>query len=592
MKKSLLVAAALIVSSPAWALDAPIVKSVAPSSPERVSVEIPGASSLEVREYRVKDAAIDRLATGGFATSDLTLVRTVTLPGSKGSLQVAATSGAYVYEARSGTKTAPLQAVLVSRIALAVTRDDERSVAFVHDRALAGVAGASVKVVAGSTGTTDAKGLAQLASGRGALAYVARSGADLAIQKSFDRSGRWTPPRYLAVVSLDREQVAPKAAFHVRATIREVREYGRDYWSPIGSAVALYRSDNTGARTLVASGKVSIYGTFAADLVAPQTAGSYALELDVAGVKQVAFRELTVGATAPAIPVSAGARAYRAGEWAEVTARVAPGTSVHFMTIRFARERAWSPWVRAAGVAPRNGPTEGSEVRHGDVTAGSDGAARYRFATATSADSDYYVEARVGDAVGSVTVPVTLAAYEVRVASERNVHALADPIAIKAGVWSVTGDAEGEAQKGVRVTFTITRIDEQGKALAAPWSRWLDTDTQGTASLSLAASRSGKYRVSASIKDSAGRTARSERELFVHDATLAYKPIYPEVVPDREVYSVGDLATVLVLSPEANGTALWSFGARELSSSRGFVTIQNGVGVFTTRITAEMAPNS
>ncbi len=582
MKKSLALGAlaALLLTSPVLALDAPIVKSVPPSSLERVSLSIPGATSLVVREYRVKDSAIDRLASGGFTTSDLTLVRTVTLSGASGSLQVAASSGAYVYEARSGAKTSPLQAVLVSKISLAVARDDERSLLYVLDRSLAGVQGVSVKVVpasmtAGAAGTTDAKGTVELASGRGALAYVARSGAEVAIEKSDDRSGRWTPPKYLAQLSLDRERCETKAPLRLRATIREVREYGRDYWSPIGRTVVLYRSDNTGARTLVASGKVSIYGTFSASFTAPQTAGEYALELDVDGVKRVATSGLSVGAAAATIPLTAGAKVYRASEWASVSARVQPGASVHFLTIRTARPGA---------------PDFEPEVRNSNVTAGSDGVAKLSFSTAKDADSNYFVEARVGDAVGSLTVPVTIAAYEVRVTSARNVHALADPIALRATVRAVTGDFDGDAARGARVTFSIVRVDENNKALSAPYSRWVDTDAQGTASLSLAASRSGKYRVTASVRDASGRTAHSERFFFVHDATLAWKPIYPEVHPDRETYAVGDMATVLVLSP-VNGTALFAFGARELSTARGFVTIKNGVGIFTTRITSDMAPN-
>lgn len=589
MKKSLLLVA--VLSSPVWALSAPIVKTVAPQSSERVSFEIPGVGSLEVKEYRLKDSAIEKLATGSFSQTDLVLVRTVPFTGSKGSLTVAAASGAYVYDARSGSKQAPLQAVVVSRLSLAVTRDDERSVAFVHDRALAGVAGVSVRVVGGASGTTDAKGTVELASAKGALTYVASQGADVAIQKGDDRSFRWQPPRHLAQLTLDRGRYETKAPVHVRAVIREVREYGRDYWSPIGRAVELYRSDNTGARTLVASGKVSIYGTFSADLVAPTNTGEYALELDVAGDKRVALSSLSVGSATPSIPVTASASSYRAGDQASVSARVKPGSSVHFLVIRFARERAYSPWVKVAGVAPRNGGTFDSQVKNLDATAGSDGVARVSFATAKDADSDYFVEAQLGDAKGSVRFPVTLSDFEVRVATARNLHDLADPIVIRAGVWSVTGDSEGTPAKGARVTFSLVRIDEAGKAVSTPYTRWQDADATGSANLSLSASRSGKYRVSASVRDAAGRTSRSEREVFVHDGKLTWKPIYPEVIPDKDVYAVGDLATVLVLSPEQQGDALWSFGARELTASRGFVKLANGVGLFTTRITSDMVPN-
>ena len=122
-------------------------------------------------------------------------------------------------------------------------------------------------------------------------------------------------------------------------------------------------------------------------------------------------------------------------------------------------------------------------------------------------------------------------------------------------------DYEGRVQAGVSVRvvaeledwvsgeFVYTKVAEEK----------LVTDEKGRAQFTLPASRQGYYRIRASARDRLGNTVSGTAYVWATGAKfarLAYG--YPEIelVPDKEVYEVGDRAQVLINTSEAGAVAL------------------------------------
>ncbi len=611
-----------------------IGRTVPPGSGERVAFYVGGATAFEVAEYPVPAGLLERSLRDGALSIDPALLaptRTVRVQGEQGDVAVAPVAGVYVYVARpvSGPGAGPgaggqvqAQAVVVSRLGLAVKRDDGRSVALVHEgeRAAPGVRVTVVDTTNGQArrvaeATTSSLGVVALATpAQGALTFVARQGASVAIQQTWDRSWSGQRPQLTAHVETDRPLYRPGQTVHWRVVAREGLA-GGGWRTPVDAELRLFLRDGRGQRTALASARTSAFGTASGSVALADAAphGEWALEVEPAGavagqgaVGQAGFGvqayrkpEFKVGVALDRAAYVQGAQARATVEAAYYFGAPVPGAAVAWTVTKRARWRWWNPWLEPMALRCIWRPTPPPVVvASGAARTDAQGRARIDFTCDRDGeDADYEVVARVTDATGrevagAGSAVVTRAAFDLALVGDRAVYAPGDTIRLRA---SVQGH-DGRPVAGQAVALAIEAVDPQGNRTPR-LARALATDAQGTAELSLRAQTPGQYAVTVRATDRDGNTVEAARELWIHDqragsagAVVDWSWAQVEVTADKEAYAPGETAVLLIRAPVRFGRALLTLDARSIQAAYS-VPIAFGLGVARVPVTADMAPN-
>ena len=113
-------------------------RTVVPNAGETVQHYVWGATSVSVDEYRIAAEDLDAALRESAVVINRSTARprrTLTFQGEQGAVTLPNLPGVYVYVARStaGQPGEMAQAVVVSRLSLAVKRDDSRSLVLVHE---------------------------------------------------------------------------------------------------------------------------------------------------------------------------------------------------------------------------------------------------------------------------------------------------------------------------------------------------------------------------------------------------------------------------------------------------------------------------
>ncbi|MBX3469091.1 MAG: hypothetical protein KF878_19645 [Planctomycetes bacterium] len=599
-------------------------RTVAPNAGEQASFYLWGATRFVVDEYRIAAEDVEAsIREGGIVVDRARLRprRTVTFQGEQGALALPNLPGVYVHVARAtaGQPSEQAQAVVVTRLGLAVKRDDARSLALVHDdeRPAQGVRVAVLETRGDAAprllgaSTTDALGLARAStSPTGALTFVARSGTSVAIQQTWDRS--WSAqPRWVAHLSTDRPLYRPGQVVHWRAVLREqLGGASASYRTPQDEEVRLFLRDARGQRLTLGAQRTSAFGTASGSYTLPAGAslGEWGLELEAgpAGPHTGSVAWSAFGVEAYRKPefkvtVTPGAAALVQGQQGSATIAAeyyfgAPvaGAKARWTVSKRPRWRWWNPWLEPMVMRCIWRPEPTAEVvAQGEVTLGPDGTARVRFATTRDGeDADYEVSAEVTDAsdrmvAGAGSLAVNRAAFDLQVLSDRSVYRPDDVAQVRVS----TARADGAPVSGVPVALRIEAVDPQGNRELRV-SRTLVTGTDGTAGLRLLVRTRAQFVITATALDGGANRVTSERTLWVHDdrggVDWSWQAV--SVTADKEAYAPGETALLLVRAPVRQGRGLVTLESRGMHSAYSF-PIVHGLGLVAVRVTADMAPN-
>lgn len=625
-------AALLLLASVAHAqgteVQAWLGRTVRPNSAERVGFYMWGATAFEVAEYRIASDQLDRSLRDGSVVIDtaaMTPRRTLTFTGEQGEVPAPGLAGVYVYVAKvtagsaAGMSNQQSQALVVTNLGLAVKRDDTRSIALAHqgERPAAGLRVTVVDTTNGqnrtiTTGTTGSNGLAIFTTPTaGSLTFVVRSGTSVAIQQTWDRTWSAQRPTYTAHLQTDRPLYRPGHLVHFRAIVREALAAG-GYRTPAGVEFRAFVRDTRGTRVEVGALRASDFGTVSGSYALPSTAGlgEWGLELEPAVADprfQGAIAYANFGVEAYRKPefkvaVTADRGSYVQGQTASATIQAdyyfgapVPAGKVRWTVTKRARWRHWNPWLEPMVMRCMWWPTpEPQVVAEGDATTNAQGQARITFDCARDGeDADYEVTAKVTDASdrqitgASGPLPVTRAAFDLVMLSDRWVYRPGDTINLRANLQTT----DGKAVAGRPVALEVFAVDPQG-ARTSRIRRTVTSNLEGSASLGLLARTRANYVVVATARDAAGNVVTAERSFWIHDQTgsvdWAWNQV--EVTADKDAYKPGETALLLIRAPVTHGRALVTIEARSIHTAYS-VPVTFGLGLLAVPVTAEMAPN-
>lgn len=630
MKKNILglvATAVLAAASPVAAQPAPnqvtayLGRTVKPNSTEKATFYVWQATSFKVDEFKLDDATLESSLRDSSIVIDpakLTPTRSWTLQGQQGDVPIAKTAGVYIYVARGGSQPAYGEAIVVTSLGLGVKRDDTRSLALVH----AGddvVSNATIRVLVSSdpqkaptlltSGASTSVGVATFTTPtKGNVLFIAKKNGEVAIQQTWDRSYS-QPQKYIVHVQTDRPLYRPGQTMNYRAIIRETITPSQSYRTPSGEETRTYLRDTKGTRTLVKTEKTSAFGTVSgsSSLSSAAPLGEYGLEVEVGP---------TGPNTYPQGYASFGVEAYRKPEYkvtvttdkgsyiqgAAVKATIkadyyfgapVPNAKVHYTVTRQPRFRWFYPWFDMKMMwMPRWQPA--TIIAQGDTKTLANGTVAVSVATPTGAteDADFTVEAKVTDAsdrevAGSATFPVTRAAFDLNITSDRWVYAPGDRIDMRMSLQETSGGAA----IGVQVELKAELVDQNGKT-TPKFTRNYATGLDGSASQVFLASNKGQYLFTATAKDGAGNKVTTQRTIWIQDQTggIDWQWTAAEIIPDRDVYTAGSYAFFLVKAPIKNGTGVFTLESTSMHRRVTF-SIKGGMGIVVLPITEAMAPN-
>lgn len=629
MKQAAALAALLLFAGTASGAEvqAWMSRTVAPGSGEKVPVYAWGATAFEVDEYRIASDQLDRSVRDGAVvidTATATPRRTLRFTGPQGEVEVGNLQGVYVYVARptAGTPfnagTIQAQAVVVTRLGLAVKRDDGRSIALVHEgeRPVAGVRVTVIDTTNGQNrrigeGTTSANGLVSLTTpAAGQLMFVARQGTSVALQQTWDRSWNAQRQRLFAHVQTDRPLYRPGQTVHYRVILREELGGGGAWRTPVNEELRLFARDAKGQRLALGSLRTSAFGTVSGQValsagaphgewaveVEPAQVGANVQVIGAAGFGVQAYRkpEFKVAVTPARASYVQGAQASAVVQADYYFGAPVPRATVEWTVTKRPRWRWWNPWLEPMVMRCIWRPTPPPTViATGTARTDTAGRATVSFTCARDGeDADYEVSAKVTDASdrqvsGAGSVVVTRAAFDLVALSDRYVYQPGDTIRLRANAQA----HDGRAVAGQRVDLKVEAIDPQG-AKTLRFTRRLVTDAQGTAELLLRAATKNQYLVTVTAADRDGNAVTAERTIWIHDqqggTDWAWNQV--SIVADKDAYAPGETAVLLVRAPVTHGRALLTLDARSIQTAYS-VPIYYGLGLVRIPVTADMAPN-
>ncbi|MEZ0231124.1 MAG: alpha-2-macroglobulin [Planctomycetota bacterium] len=629
-----LVAAAVIASAaPVAAQPAPnlvtayLGRTVKPNSSEKVTFYVWQATSFKVDEYRLDDATLEAALRDGSLQLDpakLTATRNWTLQGQQGDVPVAKTAGVYVYVARGGNQPSYAEAVVVTSLGLGVKRDDTRALALVHAgdnvvsnatvRALVSTDPAKAPTLLTSS-TTTPQGVATFTTPtKGNIYFIAKKGGEVAFQTTWDRSYS-QPQRFVVHLQTDRPLYRPGQTAHYRAIIRESLVPSQTYRTPVDEETRTYLRDTKGNRTLVKTEKTSTFGTISGSTSLSSAAplGEYGLEVEVgaSGPNNYPVGYSSFGVEAYRKPefkvtVTTDKSSYIQGAAVKATIKAdyyfgaaVPNAKVHYTVTRQPRFRWWYPFL-PIDIMPMSKMwmpwhwQPPAVVAQGDVKTAANGTVSITVPTGTGAteDADLTVDAKVTDASdrevsGSASFPVTRAAFDINISSDRYVYAPGDRVDVRASVQ----ETSGTPAIGVQVELKAELIDNQGKATPR-FTKTFATGLDGSVAQVFLASNMGQYLFTVTAKDAAGNKVTAQRTIWIQDQSggLDWQWTQAEIIPDREVYTAGDYAFFLVKAPVKNGTGVFTLESTQMQKRVTF-SIKGGLGIVVLPIAATMAPN-
>ncbi len=493
-----------------------------------------------------------------------------------------------------------------------------------------------------ATSTTDSEGLARLPIERSRY-LIASRGDDHAILVS-EYNYEWTPiDRADSVVGFaftDRGLYRPGETVHVKGWFRHVDgttgalrriDAGRkSEWAArdaFGNEIgrAKVDVDSNGAFDLtfdIPAGAALGYGSLNMTINDGAWGGAQA-QFSIQEFRRPEFEVVTrTESPAPALltaPVTLAATAqYFSGgtlpnaptTW-QVTTRESAYTPPNWSRFSFGEQQPWYSEHNArrsgivdfghADVAFDEGPCCGPSVDENVVT----------YTGTTDATGTHYVE--IEFAGERPDLPITVSANAAiedvnRQAFAANHELLVHPARYYVGlrtarefvregeafdIEAIVTDIDGRAVDGRAVRITIARVESSwsnGEFVETLSDEQLCDVTSGAEPVgcSLDVDTGGEYRITANVHDDAGGRNRTEITRYVAGAeAIPSRNVEQEVatlVPDRDEYEPGDTAELLVISPFAAGTGLFTVVAGNVATTRSF-SMRNGSAVLDVPIT-------
>ena len=179
------------------------------------------------------------------------------------------------------------------------------------------------------------------------------------------------------------------------------------------------------------------------------------------------------------------------------------------------------------------------------------------------------------------------------------------PVELSIATVDIDGEVRPPANETVDVTFIrrVWQSSEQRGVYGRVNTRWERVDeevfaqtvemTDGRGTLTLTSEEAGEYLIRVDALDSAGRAARTELSFYATGSSWIRWGIDDRqairLVPDRERYSVGDTARVMVQSPLPEGEYLVTLERDGIFESR-LVELEGSAATIDIPITEEIIP--
>lgn len=185
-----------------------------------------------------------------------------------------------------------------------------------------------------------------------------------------------------------------------------------------------------------------------------------------------------------------------------------------------------------------------SLVSSGTTTTDVGGHAIIEFEVFPSMDSYYKIEAKVTDksrrtVSGTAQVRVAKGEFSLEIATDRYWYAVGEEVKIKV----ISKDIEGNP---IAVSLSL-KVKGDSKTIL---ERKLETDANGKAYVDFKPTMTGYYSITAEANDSRGNEIEERKGIWVRSReTTSYRHSSLELVLDKENYSIGESAKLMVNSP-------------------------------------------
>ncbi len=527
--------------------------------------------------------------------------------------------------------------VQATQLGLDASSDDNSLAAWVTDLATGAPLGGIALEVGESRAVSAADGTAKLRLKGDAAksALVARRGADVAMLRPGNWYSSWQPTNMANTVQImafnDRGLYRPGETVRVKGWIRVIGggPLGDLTAAPQGvTLVAWTARDAMGNEIVAGAASLDRLGGFDVGFALPPTAGLgvAALELKprhagsrgstVHQFKIAEFRrpEYEVTASVDPGPAIAGdpvavsvAAAYYAGgplagadvTW-EVTAKAGAYSPPGWDRFTFGEFVPW--WGRGWGGDEDHDEAEDNDGSFSGRT-GSDGIHRLQIGTSPASPPRPWVVSAEGTVTdvnrqawtASAAVVVHPAAVYVGLRGERSFVAAGEPLEFEA----VVTDIDGIAMPGTAIALRAERREH--RQVKGEWREEaveveeLSATSEGVpVALRLEKPAGGRWRVTASIADDAGRANTATLTAWVAGGKPQPRRGLDEdelvLVPDKRTYAPGDVAEVLLIAPFVPAEGLLTLRRDGLLREERF-TVESGTHTLRIPIADAMTPN-
>lgn len=401
----------------------------------------------------------------------------------------------------------------------------------------------------------------------------------------------------------DRSVYRPAQTVYYRVIVRKVREDGT-YTLPEGDEVVVDISDSRGGEVRKDTLKLSDFGTVHGELTLADEPplGDYQVQLMVNGIAAGYFTFSVEEYKKPEyeVIVTTEKSSYTRGD--RITANVRAdyyfGSPVSSGDVeyRVLRSRYWRPWWQDTEWAwmYRSLPVYnrfGSEfVDEGNGRLNDDGTFSFTFDSPDDLDNDYTYTliAQVTDAsrrtiIGSATVRVTRGEFFLTARTDRYVYEAGDDVLLTINARTFEDDAGIAVPFGVTLKRVWWENEDREQRQDVLWEKEGKTTANGEGTLKFKAPENGYLIAEISATDSRGNTITTSASIYVADERYAWRDNGGgvQIIPDRDIYSPGDVMSALVIMPVENldmlvtseGPTIFSYSVQRLSGNSAILRI-------------------
>jgi len=436
------------------------------------------------------------------------------------------------------------------------------------------------------------------------IVVMAQRGEDFAISDSYFYT--YGANGVVSYIHTDRPVYRPGQTVYIRGILRKMTDSG-SYANLPGQTIRLEITDARGASIKKDSVRLSDLGTWSDSLVLGDEPplGNYTISGTALGESfSASFAVEEYKKPEYEVRVNTDKPRYIRGDaiTATVDARYYFGSPVTNADVQYAvyRSRYWMPWWYGSRWSylydddENGGYSYGMEMIHsGSGKLGADGTLKFTVpAVKGGEDADYVyrVQATVTDAsrraiTGSSSVKMTRGEFMLTAHTAKYVYRPGDDAELNVKATPFEGTEGIKAPFTVKVTRTWWE-DRRGwhSNSEEVWKGEGTTEATGGALVRFPVKQSGYYTAEVVARDLRGTAIRTSTSIYVadRDNPWSYDPSAgAQIIPDKEIYSPGDMLTALVILPAtgadmlvtSEGAAIYNYSVERLGSTSAVIRV-------------------